>query len=118
MNRKEFLIDNHKFIINYLKDESFLDRIDYNNDYRVITVTFQPNVLMLLADAQKIVDDNEQQIISQFKSVIEEHPEIYQHFEYELRLSGGGSSEGRINHQLYLIELEARIPLKIKEGVN
>lgn len=117
MNTKEFLIDNQKFVINYLTDESVLDRINSYNDYRAITVTFKPEGLMLLKDAQKIVDDNQIEIINQFKSVIEEHPDVYQHFDYELILSGGGSSEGRINNQLYLIDMEVRIPLKMKEGV-
>ncbi|WNM18631.1 hypothetical protein [Flavobacterium capsici] len=118
MNAKEFMINNHKFVINYLDDLSKLELISDYNDYRVINVSFTPQVLMTLDEAVKIVNENENLILDEFITVIEENPEMYKHFDYELLLSGGGSSEFPENGNKYLIELEVRIPLRIKEGVN
>jgi hypothetical protein len=118
MKRKEFLISSNNFAIIYLAEESIIENIDYTNDYNAIRVEFKPESLMTLEEANKIVNDNENQILSQIKSVIEQHPEVYQHFEYELRLSGGGSSECIFNHKQYLNEIEVRIPLRLKVGVN
>lgn len=119
MDKNEFMIGNHTFVINYLKDESLIDRFDYTNDYKAIEVHYKPTQLMKESEVKKIVNDNAELILMKFKKVIDEHQEVYKHFDYKLNLLDytlsipGGFNPQKVNPSMVL-----RIPLRLKNFKN
>lgn len=108
METKEFMIGNHNFVINYLVDESLLNLFN-TNDYKAIVVRLLIDQSLSESDAKKIVYDNSDAILLEFKKVMDEYPDVYKHFIYNNSLSTGFITPAQKNPELNVLEIDIQL---------